>query len=577
MKGNIALHNADGPFQAVAAQLRPFAVWAGQPDPLNLRRQQQLLWVLLALGVLVRTVRYVLCFPLWGDECALAANLIDRDYRQLLLPLDYTQVCPVGFLWTQLALVRALGFSEYSLRLPAFVCSIASLLLFAHLARCTLQGTARVFAVGVFAVAYPTIRYAAEAKPYGCDLFFALLILTLLVEWWRRGFDHRRLWLLSALMPISILFSYPAVFIAAGVSVVIAFLLWSKRSRSGWLSWIAYNIAIIASVAAAYFLFAKSQSAAELNDMRGCWNEAFPPLLHPLELLGWLFSTHTGSMLAYPLGGGNGGSTLSFLLCLVALAVLWRHRQVALLLTCLAPLAITFVAAAMARYPYGGMVRFQLYMAPIFCLLVGLGLAVLLVWHVPSDLGRSKRVLAASVVLLAIGCSSIGRDIARLWRPGIDVQFRDIARQIWSQAADESEVVCLKGDLGNSFSTNVFSQRIASLYLCDQRIYSQRLVRQQAPDWDRVSANRPLRCVELKSPNGAYCEADFRQWLETMRSRHGYQLLSNDRYTVGEGGTKDNPQAPEAYIDVYTFVPQSEPGNAVARPVARLPGQSVVR
>ena len=35
--------------------------------------------------------------PFWGDEAALAYNLISRSYLQLTRPLDLFQAAPVGF------------------------------------------------------------------------------------------------------------------------------------------------------------------------------------------------------------------------------------------------------------------------------------------------------------------------------------------------------------------------------------------------------------------------------------------------------------------------------------------------
>ena len=63
----------------------------------------------MALGVVIRLVRIVLVHPLWGDECFVAANLIERDYLGLLRPLDYDQVAPVLFLWAELAIDPAPG------------------------------------------------------------------------------------------------------------------------------------------------------------------------------------------------------------------------------------------------------------------------------------------------------------------------------------------------------------------------------------------------------------------------------------------------------------------------------------
>ncbi len=120
-------------------------------------------------------------------------------------------MAPTLFLWGQLTVVKLLGFSEYTLRLVPLVCSIASLFLFRRLAGLLLRGTALLAAFGIFAVAYPPIRYTAEAKPYGCDLFLALLMLCAVGP---AGCAVRArtgwLWGLAALIAPAVGFSYPA-------------------------------------------------------------------------------------------------------------------------------------------------------------------------------------------------------------------------------------------------------------------------------------------------------------------------------------------------------------------------------
>ena len=64
--------------------------------------------------------------------------------------------------------------------------------------------------------------------------------------------------------------------------------------------------------------------------------------------------------------------------CLAALVILIRSRRFSLALLCTTPLALSFAAAVLHRYPYGNHARFALFMAPIFCLLTGLGAAAFL-------------------------------------------------------------------------------------------------------------------------------------------------------------------------------------------------------
>ena len=143
----------------------------------------RLAWAFIALGVLVRSIRFLLDFPLWPDEAYLAHNYLDRGYLELLQALDYRQVAPLLYLWVQKTFVMICGFSEYSLRLYVFLGSLASLLLFRDLASRLLQGMTRLIGDWLlFAVAYPLIRYSAEAKPYGSDMLVSLVLLVLLVR-----------------------------------------------------------------------------------------------------------------------------------------------------------------------------------------------------------------------------------------------------------------------------------------------------------------------------------------------------------------------------------------------------------
>ena len=95
-----------------------------------------------ALGLLARLARYAQGLPFWSDECFLASNFLGRGFLGLAKPLDNGQVAPLAFLWVERAAVLALGFSEWSLRLFPLLCGLASVVLFAFVARRALSGPA---------------------------------------------------------------------------------------------------------------------------------------------------------------------------------------------------------------------------------------------------------------------------------------------------------------------------------------------------------------------------------------------------------------------------------------------------
>ena len=487
------------------------------------------------------------------------ANLLDRGYLELSEPLNYWQICPVGFLWLELAVSRAFGFCEYALRLPSFVCGVAGLFVFRHMAGRLLKGTSLLLAVGIFAVAYPLIRYSAEAKPYGIDMFLALVLFTMAIEWWLGGVGHGRwLWAMAVLAPAAILLSYPLVFVAGGVSLFVAYVLYRDPQRRGWTAWVVFNLALLGAFAAIYLISIQPQSSSELSSMRTYWDRGFPPIGEPLGMIVWFFKVHTGQMLAYPLGGNNGGSILTFIICIVGLTLLAHRRQYALLLLLLSPLALTFAAAVMGRYPYGGMVRFNIYMAPVICLLFGVGLAA---FPQPSRWRAAMRgriaVTATLAMLALVAAVSIARDVAFPTKAAIDMRFRDFARWFWFDMAHDGELVCLKSDLGKDFSPQTFQHGFSAMYLCNQRIYSPRHARLEPPRWDCISADWPLRCVQFRSSLYEFDSQAFNEWLESMKAR--YDLVARERYPFVCYDKRETKIRAMTYVEVYEFVPKADP------------------
>ena len=563
----------------MAAGTLPPPLALDETEPLDARSQQRWIWLFLALGVAARVIRYALRFPLWEDESFLAANFLQRGYPDLAGPLDYFQVCPLGFLWVQLTAVKLLGFNEYALRLVPLLAGLASLFLFRRLAGRFLQGTALVLAVAIFSVSYPCIRYSAEAKQYGVEMFVSLVLLTLAVEWWRRPEKTGWLWALAGFAPIGVWLSYPAIFVGGAIGLFVAWMLLRGLSqfsrsrlptggRSGtvpiavplgrrpWLPWLVFTLALAGALAALYFLSARHQGAKSLEIMQRAWGHAFPPLSEPLSLLGWLVDVHAGEMLAYPVGARNGASIVTLILCLTALVLLARRGRWAVMALWLGPLALSLAAAVLRRYPYGQMAKFQFFAAPAFCMLAGLGAAVLALRPIGGPRLRPAAVRFALVLLTAIGLGSVGRDFLFPAKSASAMRARDFARWFWFTADYDGEVVCLKTDLGKSFSPLTFEWGLSATYLCNQRIYSPRHARGEPIAWERISAEHPLRCVEYRAGEFSYDEAARDRWLQAMQSR--YALVGRERYPFAQVRDKNQAARDLDHLEVYKFVPRTQ-------------------
>lgn len=495
-------------------------------------------------------------FPLWGDEALLAANLLDRDFVGLLRPLDSLQVAPYSFLAIEHIATLLLGYSEWSLRLFPLVCSLASLFLFHRLARLVFRGEAVVLAVGIFAVSYTGLRYSSEVKPYGVDLFVSTALLTLTASWWRRPDQLRWLWGLAAFAPLALALSFPAVFVASGTSLTVAYLLWTGKSRRGWLPWAIYNALILASFAGLYVLTMRTQEQASLGGMRECWDHAFPPLASPGQLPYWLLLAHSGPIFGQPVGGDHFGSIGTTLLCIVAVIELWRGRHRWFLLFCAAPFALNLAAAALRRFPYGGHMRMAMHLMPLVCLLAGFGVATLLRRLAarsaarPTPRGKligSRPANVAAIALMILGTMFLARDC---WLPCKDVQnlwLRDFSRWFWPSMGRDYELVCVEADLGEKFSVSPF-------YRCYQRIYSPRHAHGEPAHLERVSKTRPLACVQYWSHFEPYDAAAFGQWLDKMK--RDYELVACQHYPVRSDADGDAVPEPPDRIEVYQFVPK---------------------
>jgi len=388
-----------------------FAPLPGQPSAVLLRRQIR--WLLIGfvlVNIAWRAVRYALRFPIWGDEAMVLSSLMSRNFGDMLRPLDYLQIAPLGFMWAELIVVRLLGFSEHAVRAIPFVCGIASMLLFWRLAIRIASPRSALIAVGVLAASYYPVRHAAEVKPYAIDMLVSLAAIYL---GWKISRNPFRKWYWTGLILLGGVgpwVSYPFVFAAGAVGAyLICVFLRPARPKAGAMA-IIYCILLTASFASMYLLYGKAQGTAASHLVtHKTWAGAFPPLDSPWNLPLWLAKVHTGNMMAYPIGGRSGRSALTLALVLIGAITLWRRdRRVLLLL--LGPLLLNFVAAAMKRYPYGTSARVSLYLGPGFCLLCGIGLGSLLRRSLRDH--RLRNGLAIALCILgSIATVGIARDI----------------------------------------------------------------------------------------------------------------------------------------------------------------------
>jgi hypothetical protein len=419
-------------------------------DPMS-RRLNRIALTLLTLGLLWRTVRYFLAFPIWGDEALVSMNFVWFDYGELTRQLHNGQIAPLLFLWGERTAFVWLGPGELSMRLLPFLAGIISLGLYWRLTGLILSPRARMFAVGFLAVAVWPVALCNTIKPYSLDLLMALALCLPAVEWLRRPDQRRWLAVLVAVTPVAMLSSYPTAFVAGGVGLVLLGPAW----RGGWTTRFAlatFGVVLLASFALACRIgdnqLATATSGVTTRDgMAAYWKEAgsFPPS-HPLAAIKWVVVQLVGHMSAYPVGGASGASILTVICCVAGFASWIRGREWVWPILFGVPLFLNFIAAALHRYPFGAG-RLSQFLAPAICTAAGCGVAAM-IERVNWPAARQMRwTNAVAGLLIVVGLAGLTRDIVKPYRDAgcewMRMTHDEMSRQM---SPNDAVVVCAGPD-----------------------------------------------------------------------------------------------------------------------------------
>jgi len=534
--------------------------------PYSDRSLRRLCLALVGIGMALRLGFFLLDFPLWWDEAFLATNFLRRGFVGLLRPLDYGQVCPILFLWAELAIVRLFGFSEWTVRLFPLLCALVSVPLFYFCASRILSDRALLLSLAIFAVSIHPIRHAADLKPYSADLLVALSLQALAITWLRNPTRLYWVWILVGLAPFCLLLSHPAVFVVAGVGLAMVGEALIVQKKSVWLSLIAYGVIASLVYASFYVLYVRNQASIASPGMKEMWVNSFAPMGSPFLFLRWLVVAHTGDMLAYPCGGENSASSLSLLAAMIGSFVFWRSGRRLALACLLTPLGLAIIASALKLYPYGGpaphgsAARIMQYAAPGLCLLIGSGFSEMVAWISIARV-RERLFRVALCGLLVIGLSPIVAGIIRPYRAYQAHAAREFARRFWPEIENGCEVTCLRWDLDVEEWDSI--QLGVAVSLCNQAIYSPSR-RRGGPRWQKVSRDHPLRCILGIAP--LQDSPRLANWLAVMDQRYERIDRRTILVTVSEAGRAISRER----YEIFDFVPKG-PLNKHPTPEAQTP------
>jgi hypothetical protein len=326
---------------------------------------------LVILGVALRVWAYAANTALWLDEILLSRNILRLPLRDLLTqPLQLDQVAPRGFLLMEKLSVLAFGGSELALRLLPFLCAIAGLFLFRRLAERTLDGVGPVFAMALFAIGVPFIRFAAEVKQYGLDATATVLLLLLALDVRRPETSRTRLIAVGLAGFLVSWFSQPSVIVMAGAGAAFAVEWLLSRDRpTGRALLVTVPIWAAASLAAV-LAGVRSMTPQTREFMDDFWGQGFLPLpMKSFSDLRWFWDQPLSmftdpTLLRYP------WPALMLVVAAVGLVALCRRRRhVALIL--IGPIVVAVFAAVAHQYPFRG--RLMFYLVPVLFVAIAAG------------------------------------------------------------------------------------------------------------------------------------------------------------------------------------------------------------
>lgn len=121
------------------------------------------------------------------DEVLLASNILDRNYLNLIFPLNFFQSAPYLFLALTKFLVNLFGYCELVFRFVPFISSIFSVILFYFLCDLIFKKTwSKIIALITFSTNYQLLFYSQAFKQYSTDVFWVILTLFLLFKYFQK-------------------------------------------------------------------------------------------------------------------------------------------------------------------------------------------------------------------------------------------------------------------------------------------------------------------------------------------------------------------------------------------------------
>lgn len=370
----------------------------------------RLLYLVLAIGIVLRLVQFFHNRSFVTDELYLGVNVVKMSFWELATtPFEYEQKAPIGYLWTVKALALLFGYGGKSMRLFPLLAGIGSMFALVPVARHFLKPWTVVAAVAIMAFSSPCIFHSIEAKQYSIELFAAVLSLWLYIRFLpKQDIPSMLLWGLAG--SVLLWFSFSLIFILASIGLVISIhTIVSKQWHKLFRYAIPFSLWFISFAVQYILITSKYHQSGWLIDYFDRINEAFVPLpLEPLASVKWLLHKCYLTLL-YPLGllldldgdlDSLNNTPLRYFFkmgwlhatCLVLGGIYFIRKDRLNFAVLLLPMGLTLAASVVRVYPFHE--RFTLFLMPALIIVSCMGLE-----YIQSVLSRHPKWFGALAVL----------------------------------------------------------------------------------------------------------------------------------------------------------------------------------
>lgn len=169
---------------------------------------------IILLGITYKTDIYLHADGLFYDEAALILNIKERSFLGLFLPLGYSQCAPAFFLALQKIIYSIFGLKETALYFIPYLSGVLTLILGAIIGN-------KIFKIKSLNILFLTLLtlntvindYSQKLKQYSSDMFFAVLILFLFLNFKDKIESKKSILITGFLAGLMCFISYPSQFI----------------------------------------------------------------------------------------------------------------------------------------------------------------------------------------------------------------------------------------------------------------------------------------------------------------------------------------------------------------------------